>query len=355
MFILRSKYFSILVTSIFLIFLSLLTTLVAQDLPNFANQQALWAELPGWIKEGVCIVYQLQAGVRTGYGAENLSASGVGYRVYLVTNIVEKKVYGIRFDYDRDPVRGLFSYKTSQTLLNVATEFLYMPLSVVQQALSERDIYAQYGVYVEGGQTGKGIYYFAITRKGQSEVTVSSYELTEEGIIRKATHTRQSLQGADAANLTLVGIYQIRLPKLSLPPAAKQSLYYSVVYGAYGVTVPWSQVQITPTNVEGSVIHIRMSHTGRISNVLNVIGNEYLGPHYINPELLKIEKIISIPDIGFEMRTAGYGQNGGIVVATIFENRVVAISEYDPHSGVLISSQFMDRDFLYTVQLLGGY
>lgn len=340
------------------IFLNVLLTcllsgiLVAQTLPTPSLPTTTSNWLPSWLKEGVCVVYQMEGGSRVGIGAESSSVYTRGYIVYVILAIQDRVPYGLEISYFRD-MRGSYSIKQDVKALDARRTFLYIDPNDVRQFLSERQLQAQYGIVVEGGPLPDGTFYFATTRRSQDEITTQSFVYTADGAIKVASITKQHANGADAGKLTLVGIYQTNLPKLTLPSVARESPTYVLAYqNLFGQLEPWAYSKVTSAQVDRSVVRYSVTASGRVSRNYEVVGTPLFGPFYINPELLKNQMIVSVPDIGFSFRVTGTGPNGGSLVTIFFENQPAAHMEYDTRTGLLLLHEFMEISFRGVIMLV---
>lgn len=303
--------------------------------------------LPSWVKEGVCVVHAHQGGVQVG-GDVDSSATLGGYTILLVTNIEKDRAYGI--EYRIFGSSGKWSMHSSVKLLNTPMSFFYFPPEIAEQALREKEEYYNQGVIVEGGPVREGLFYFAMTRRGADEETVTSYEYTRDGIIKSSTFTRKSPRGMEIASLNLVGIYEVQLPfHLEAPQIAQQSVTYRVTYGAMGIWTPRGTLSIEPIGTEGRILRFQLTPTGQMSQTTEVLGTPIIGPFYIHPELLRESTIFAIPDIGFHIGVTGQGQRGGTLVTFSLNGQTLVESEYDSANGLLLSSTH--NDFEFTVHL----
>ncbi|MEN2983678.1 MAG: hypothetical protein ABDH25_01460 [Dictyoglomaceae bacterium] len=293
--------------------------------------------IPSWIKEGTCVVYSMEVGSRVGIGAESSAGVASGYHIYIVTTIQNNRVYGITYNLLRDSRSGEWILNSNILLLNTPNAGLYLLPKVVEQVLKDREIYAQYGTIVEGGPIGKDLYYFAVTTQTQDEITTTSEQFTSEGIIQRSTFTRKNPQGGEAGRKTLVGIYNLSFPtNLNFPEIGKRNVSYALYSVIMGITQPLSNVNLRFLNIEGNIANYQISYYGRINQTSTVIGDKIFGPYYINPVLLKRKPIISIPQIGFSIDTAGYAQSGGILVVLSLSGTPISQQVYDPNTGLLL-------------------
>lgn len=297
--------------------------------------------IPSWVKEGVCLVYKTEVGGRVGAGAESSAATLMGYSIYIVTSIQGNKVYGFRYDI-LSTMRGEWSINSKFTLLNTPASGFYLHPKLVEQALRDRALYAQSGIIVEGGPIGKDLYYFAVTTRTQDEITTTMDQFNSEGIIQKSTITRKNPNGAEAGNRVLMGMYNVSLPKgLTLPQIARTSVSYYYSSIIMGMASPMGTTSFRFIGEEGKIANYEtISNMGYGTSTGRTVGDVYFGPFYINPILLRKTPIISIPQIGFSMNTAGYGQMGGILVTISISGQPVAQYEFDPNTGLLLNGSF---------------
>lgn len=305
-----------------------------------------------WLKEGVCIVYQTQGGTRVMKGGDASAFSTVGYLIYIVTNVEGDEVYGLEYKFDLNPARGTYSFRWNAKLLNVPWSFIYFPLDQLAKILKEKETYAYQGVSVEGGSIGGGQYYFAMTRQSVDERVVTTYTFREDGLIVKSTYTGQSPTSADAFSNTLIGVYQLRLPSVSLPPVANRSANYDAYRSTFGIVTPLGQLSLTPVGVLGRVVKYKATTLSGLTTT-ETYGTHIIGPHYVHPELLKLREFLTVSEIGFKHAVTGTGPNGGVVVTIYVGNWPVAAGEYDPRTGLLLSFQRSDMDSAEFYLLVG--
>lgn len=316
-------------------------------------QKEILMPIPSWVKEGTCVVYKLEGGTRVGKGAESSAVYGTGYSIYLVTSISNNKVIGIVYNIQYYPTSGDWSFFSQMQVLNKVGAGLYLHPKIIEQALKDRELFAQYGISVEGGPIGKDLYYFAITTRTQDEITTTADTFTSEGLIKKSTITRQNPQGGDAGKKELIGVYNISLPQnLKIPDIVRQKVIYSLSTVIMGISSYAGSVSYSLTNIEGKLVNfVTQSTIGYSSSSGKAIGDPLIGPFYINPALLKRNPIITIPQIGFSLSTAGYGPNGGILVVLSISGQPLSQSEYDPNTGLLLSSAHMSSGTMFYAQL----
>jgi len=82
------------------------------------------------------------------------------------------------------------------------------------------------------------------------------------------------------------------------------------------------------------------------------IGNYYLGPYYINPQLLRQNSIISISQIGLSWDIVGRGQYGGILTQVNMREYPIAQYEYEPNTGLLLNATIPQGEGLYVSMFL---
>lgn len=315
-----------------------------QSIDTFPRKEILMP-IPSWIREGTCVVYNTEVGTRVGIGAESSAGIMAGYSIYIVTTIQKDRVYGIKYEIFRDSRTREWIINSNILLLNTPGVGLYIHPKIVEQTLKERDFYAQNGIIVEGGPIGKDLYYFAVTTQSQDEITTTSEQFTSEGIIQLSTITRKNPRGGEAGRKTLVGIYNLNLPNLSLPDIAKRNVSYALYSVIMGITQPLSNANYRLLNVEGNIAIYQINYWGNITRTTTGIGDRFFGPFYINPALLKRKTIISIPQIGFSLDTAGYGQRGEVLVVLYLSGQPLGQSLYDSNTGLLLEFVYPTAGF----------
>lgn len=339
---------------IFLIFIFTLLTLSTpySQITGVLPEKESLMPIPSWIKEGVSVVYSVEAGSRVGIGAESSSAYLTGYIIYLVTTIQNNRVYGMIFNILSNHNRGEINFDLNLKLLNTPGAGLYLHPKTVEGVLKDRDLYAQQGIVVEGGLVGSDLYYFSVTTPTVDEITITSEQFTSEGIIKKSTITRKSTRGGEAGNKNLVGIYNINLPlDLKLPDIARRDVSYAVYGIGMGITNYWGNTNYRFLSSEGNIANYQIVSTDYISGNTQGVGDRFFGPFYINPALLRRKPIISIPQIGFSLDSVGYGQNRGVLLVLSLSNQPIAQWEVDPNTGLFLNVTYPKTGFIVHAQI----
>ncbi len=337
------------ITFLLILILILFTNFSFPQASSDLSKKEALMPIPSWVKEGVCLVYKVEVGGRVGIGSESSAASLFGYSIYIVTSIQENRVYGLIYTL-LSSLRGEWTLDSKFQLLNTVGSGFYLHPKVLEETLRDRALYAQYGITVEGGPIGGNLYYLAITTRTQDEITTTMDQFTAEGIIQKSTLTRKNPKGGEAGNKVLVGLFKVSLPQgLKLPEISKGNVSYLLSYVIMGIISPLGTVSYKFIGAENKITNYEaISNLNYGTFTSKVLGDTYFGPFYINPSLLKMNPIISIPQIGFSINTAGYGQRGGILVTLSLSGQPIGQFEYDPNTGLLLSfSYYSTSNIIY--------
>lgn len=311
------------------------------------------SRLPSWLRVGTFVVYGTQSSAATKNSGEFDAATTLGYLLYLVTNIQDGRVFGIEFQYDRDVATGLYSSRWELRELGELESFLFFSPELFGEGPSEssRGIFDVSTANVTIGPSGD-VSSFSVQFSEGGEEFAASYFYTSDWVITKATYSRRSDTEAESVVISLIGIYELELPALSVPEVAKKNVTYSMLYGPFGDYFATAFVRSSFVRLDGDIATYSLRGSGFYSGRSTALGNQLISRFYINPELLKLKEIFSLPDVGFSMRVTGFSRSGGLLVTLFIENEPVEVNEYDPKTGLLLNSQSWDMDLIFLKRLV---
>ncbi|ACK41826.1 MULTISPECIES: hypothetical protein [Dictyoglomus] len=323
--------------------------LTLQDLLPESNK------VPSWIKPGLVAVYKFQGGS----GDQTSAGTGQGYQIYVITNIENNMAYGIGFDIFI--AAGYPSYSSS---IKPLKGVVYLDPKEVQDEVRKAQAAGfPQGMRQETGTAGNNLYYYLLESSDYQSMTRYFFVYDKNGLIQQVRILEKYGDGSSTViNVDLLGVYQTSLPSINtMPPAVKASpsyqLYSSV--SLFGGTTslsnptPFGTTSYSLAKSTGSILTFSSQmNTSYGSKASKSYGNQYVGPFYIHPQLLKTNSILNIPQIGFSWTVAGRGQYGGILTQVQFSGSPIAQFEYDPNSGLLISCNFPTGGGMYFIAVL---
>jgi len=304
-------------------FLSLLVTL-----------SALGA--PAWIKRGFVAVYstRLLSGVE-GRGGTTSGTAGFGDAVFVVEGVYRGIPYGHLFLVANSSGGVFFQEKAAAFKLPELS--FYLNPGEVDRWLKERppENCKVHGV--------KGDVTVECVNRGEKSVLRIKYD--RKGLITYAlTGAWSSGRGWQSlqAEYALKSTGKLELPEAPMPPEALKPHSYSVFLFTPIGNSPLGTLEVTPVGKEGGLTTFRISSP---EGTRVEAGTDLMGPHYVNPELLKREHIISVPEAGFEIRKLGETPQG-VAVGVFYGGQPVEERVYDGRTGLLIRAK---------VPSVGGY
>lgn len=311
---------------------------------------------PRWVRVGTFVAYGTQASVVTGSKDGIDALTTIGYLLYLVTNVAGGRVYGIEFQFDRDLSTGLFSSHWELKELGDLDSFLYFLPELVgrtpaHSTLSDRDS----SISIKRVEGEVSLFSLRLSRDGETLDT--TYFYTSEGVITKALFSRNSSTEAESVSMSLIGIYNVEVPVLTLPDVARQNTTYSLAYGPFtgpsGIYFATAQVRTSFLGADGDIAMYSLRGSGFYTGKTTILGNQLISRFYINPDLLRSLDVFSVPDVGFSLRITGVGRTGGLIVTLFIGNEPVEVNEYDPRTGLLLASQSRDMGLVLVRRLVG--
>lgn len=342
---------------IFLLISLLLISFTASAQQGLTLQDLLpdSTKVPSWIKPGLVLVYQFQGGS----GDKTAAGTGQGYQIYVVTNIEKDVAYGINFDIFT--AAGYPSYNSS--VKSLKTKVYLDPKEVQEEVRKAQAAGFPQGMKQETGSAGNNLYYYLLESSDFQSMTRYFFVYDKNGLIQKVrileTYGNSS---STVINVDLLGVYQISLPPINtMPSAIKASpnyqLYSSVsLFGgmtSFSNPTPFGTVSYSLVKSTGSILTFSIQiNTSYPSKPSQSYGNQYVGPFYIHPQLLKTNSILNIPQIGFSWTVVGGGQYGGVLTQVQFSGSPIAQFEYDPNSGLLISATLPQGGGLYLTAVI---
>lgn len=107
-------------------------------------------------------------------------------------------------------------------------------------------------------------------------------------------------------------MFNVSLPKGITPPQiARKSVAYSYSIVMMDMVSSMGTNSFKFIGEEGKIVKYEtVSNIGYRTSTGTAVGDIYFSLFYINPSLLRKNPIICIPQIGFSINTAGYGQMG---------------------------------------------
>lgn len=207
------------------------------------------------------------------------------------------------------------------------------------------------------GQGGSGIFYIhpdlAKKMQGKEEL---GFRFETPGIIK---YTREGEEGAieydpksglflgmKAANATTksVEVYKgyeyINLPPLpnEFPPSAKEYHSYTVYTILQGLNTPFSTISISPISFGKQIALFKLTtntNTG-INSTKEIYGTTLMGPHYINPQVLKDGyTILKLKNRNLTFYVQGEDQYGKITHFVV-DGMEYYTTHIDPQTGLVM-------------------
>jgi len=283
---------------------------------------------PSWVKKGLVAVYSAQ--MLSGYQGQRgpSGTAGFGDAIFVVEGFINGVPYG-HFFLAATSSGGVF-YQERATLFKLPELSFYLEPKEVDQWLKERPprncrVLGKEGdITVECVVNGeKSVLRLKYDRKG-----LITYALT--GAWQRGVNW-QSLQ----AEYSLKAIKSLNLPAAQTPPEALKPHTYSLYMVTPIGSSPLGALKVTPVGNVGGLIKFTISLQGGSQEEA---GTYLMGPHYINPELLKREHIISIPEAGFEIKKLGETPQG-VAVGVFYGGQPVEERVYDPKTGLLLRAK----------------
>jgi len=299
-------------------------------------------------------VYQTNMGSGTRIGDDFSGGAAQGYYIYVVTNIDKLNVYSISLLITQSISSGYPSLNLSTELLN--GKIFIDPQEAEDYVKKVKVAGLPPGLKYEFGPYGNNLYYFLIEASDYQSMERILFILDNKGIVQKISILeKQRLSSSTAVELQLVGVYNTNIPQItSPPPAVKFSPTYqfyssvSLFQGYHGMSTPLGMGRFAALSSSGTLFLIDVQ--GQVRK--QAIGNYYLGPYYINPQLLRQNSIISISQIGLSWDIVGRGQYGGILTQVNMREYPIAQYEYEPNTGLLLNATIPQGEGLYVSMFL---
>ncbi len=342
----------------FFLFFSLVFLLLT--FPTFSQQGLTLKDLLpdsgralSWIKPGLVLVYKFEGGS----GGRESAGTLQGYQIYIVTNIEKDMAFGIGFD-----ILNAAGYPLYSSSIRSLKSLVYLDPKEVQEEVRKAQAAGfPQGMKQETGSAGNNLYYYLIESSDSQSMTRYFFVYDQNGLIQKVgILEKYGNDSSTVLNTQLLGVYQISLPAINtVPPAVKNSptyqLYATVSQfgGKQGASNPVGTVSYSLAQSTNSILifstQVNLSYMPQNTQTL---GNQYVGPFYIHPQLLGSNNIISIPQVGFSWIVSGRGQYGGVLTQVQFGGTSIAQFEYDPNSGLLLSCTFPQGGGMYITAVL---
>ena len=280
---------------------------------------------PDWIRPGLVVLY----------------SDGVGQTAlfYLVTAVTPTEAYGASFR---------FAQSDAGPTLQVTTGPLYLggsgPFYLAPQAVAEAGRRAPPGTQIQTQPGWIGI--LRRTPNGESKYAVRYDD--ESGLVLETSGSYRGPAGVGprqgaAFHLQLAGTKNVPwTPVGGFPPAARASAAYQIVYAlASGGQSPGGTFWVQPVEVGARLARYRIQarQNGALTPPREQLGIPAFGPHYLHPALLGRDPVLSLPELGFEIRLAGAGPSGGQVVVMQLGGVPIRAIEVDPRSGLVLLYQ----------------
>ncbi len=301
--------------------------------------------IPSWVKEGLVVVYYSEGGAGTGIGTTRGSgAYGSGYRIFVVLSSVGNEIYGLDITLLSSPVSGVFFTSNIEKLGDpIKGGLFFVDPKNTDKIVAKKEAPPKCKI---SGNPGT----FILECKDRFSVRKTMFVYDRKtGLVKEFTvmEVTQDFKGKNSS--VMKGKYMkhfyIDLPKVKkFPPEALNSRTYRMINNMLGM--PFGNIHISFTGVKNGITHYNISMTG-VPVVTKAIGLPLLGPHYINPVLLKRNILLNIPEANFQVSLGGTGYKGGTVLQYIWNGSIILQQEYDPQTGLKL--------YEFHPQYMGGF
>ncbi|ACM23731.1 hypothetical protein [Thermotoga neapolitana] len=295
--------------------------------------------VPEWVRPGLVVVYQYEGGIRSAGGS---AASGSGFRIDVVTNVENNRVYGIEFLI----LVSLSTYEVMIQPIRVMPLMVFLHPGAIQDLLDQAGMLAQQGIVVRGGRVSENSIWVGI----EDDVSSTDIWVSDEGLVQRFQYLVREREGSSVVQSQYLKHFYIDWPDIEdFPPVSQENHTYSIYVSAYGMTTPAGSVSYELLNTQGSILIYRLiQYSSGMSIPAEIMGVPSFGPFYIHSELLEKDVILEIPEIGFVWQNE-QGEYG--VDSVVYFNGQECFRAALDERGLIIGVQYLQEGFVIITEL----